>query len=138
MAADQERLQQVREVGPEISTSLYSFFQEDHNRRVIERLCTNGVTISSTVRGRGDRAKSLAGKTFVFTGGLERLTRDAASQLVEELGGTVSSTVSRKTSYVVAGRDPGSKLDQAKQLGVSILSEEDFTALLAQAGSRAN
>jgi DNA ligase (NAD+) len=80
----------------------------------------------------------LAGKTFVFTGGLERLTRDAASQLVEELGGTVSSTVSRKTSYVVAGRDPGSKLDQAKQLGVSILSEEDFTALLAQAGSRAN
>jgi DNA ligase (NAD+) len=138
MAADQDRLQQVREIGPEISASLFSFFQEDHNRLVIERLCANGVTISPIVRERPGRAKSLAGKTFVFTGGLERLTRDAASRLVEELGGAVSSTVSRKTSYVVAGRDPGSKLDQAKHLGVSILSEEDFTALLAQAGSRSN
>jgi DNA ligase (NAD+) len=138
MAADQERLQQVREIGPEISTSLFSFFQEDHNRLVIERLCANGVTISPIVRGRTDRARSLAGKTFVFTGGLERLTRDEASRLVEEQGGAVSSTVSRKTSYVVAGQDPGSKLDQAKKLGVSILSEEDFTALLAQAESRSN
>lgn len=138
MAADQERLQRVREIGPEISTSLYSFFQEDHNRLVIERLCANGVTISPIVRERTARAKLLAGKTFVFTGGLERLTRDAASQLVEELGGTVSSTVSRKTSYVVAGRDPGSKLDQAKRFGISILSEEDFTTLLAQAGIRTN
>jgi DNA ligase (NAD+) len=138
MAADQERLQRVREIGPEISTSLYSFFQEDHNRLVIERLCANGVTISPIVRERTARAKLLAGKTFVFTGGLERLTRDAASQLVEELGGTVSLTVSRKTSYVVAGRDPGSKLDQAKRFGISILSEEDFTALLAQAGIRTN
>jgi DNA ligase (NAD+) len=136
MTADQDRLQQVREIGPEISTSLFSFFQEDHNRLVIERLCANGVTIRPIVRERTDRPKSLAGKTFVFTGGLERLTRDEASRLVEEQGGTVSSTVSRKTSYVVAGRDPGSKFDQAKKLGVSILSEEDFTALLAQAGSR--
>jgi DNA ligase (NAD+) len=136
MSVPQERLQQVREIGPEISASLFSFFQEEHNRLVIERLCANGVRISPSVRERMNGATALAGKTFVFTGGLERLTRDEAARLVEERGGTVSSTVSRKTSYVVAGRDPGSKLDQARKLGVSILSEEDFSALVAQTANR--
>jgi DNA ligase (NAD+) len=134
MEADQNRLQQIREIGPEISMSLYSFFQEDHNRLVIKRLFAYGVTIHPAQQERTDGAMPLAGKTFVFTGGLERLTREEAARLVEEQGGTTSSTVSRKTSYVVAGRDPGSKLDQAKKLGVSVLSEEDFTALLAQTG----
>lgn len=138
MGADQDRLQRIREIGPEISTSLYSFFQEDHNRLVIKRLCANGVTIRPTPQERTAGAMPLAAKTFVFTGGLERLTRDEAARLVEEQGGTTSSTVSRKTSYVVAGRDPGSKLDQAKKLGVSILSEEDFSALLAQGKNRSN
>jgi DNA ligase (NAD+) len=138
MEADQDRLQRIREIGPEISTSIYSFFQEDHNRLVIKRLCAYGVTIQPTMHERTHAAMSLAGKTIVFTGGLERLTRDEAARLVEEQGGTTSSTVSRKTSYVVAGGDPGSKLDQAKKLGVSILSEEDFMALLEQSGSRSN
>lgn len=138
MEADQDRLQRIREIGPEISTSIYSFFQEDHNRLVIKRLCAYGVTIQPTMHERTHAAMSLAGKTIVFTGGLERLTRDEAARLVEEQGGTTSSTVSRKTSYVVTGGDPGSKLDQAKKLGVSILSEEDFMALLEQSGSRSN
>ena len=138
MEADQDRLQRIREIGPEISTSIYSFFQEDHNRLVIKRLCAFGVTIQPTMHERTHAAMPLAGNTFVFTGGLERLTRDEAARLVEEQGGTTSSTVSRKTSYVVAGEDPGSKLDQAKKLGVSILSEEDFMALLEQSGSRSN
>jgi DNA ligase (NAD+) len=138
MAADQKRLQQVREIGPEISNSLLSFFREEHNRLVIERLCANGMVISPSSRERPDGATALAGKTFVFTGGLERLTRDEAARLVEEQGGTISSTVSRKTSYLVAGRDPGSKLGQARKLGVSVLTEEDFSALLGQVGSRSS
>jgi len=138
MTATKERLQEVREIGPEISASLFSFFAEERNRLVIERLCANGVAISPTAQERATSALSLTGKTFVFTGGLERLTRDEAARLVEDHGGTVTSTVSRKTSYVVAGRDPGSKLDQATKLGVSILSEDDFTTLMAQAEHRSN
>jgi len=138
MTVNKERLQEVREIGPEISASLFSFFAEERNRLVIERLCANGVTISPTTQERAASAMPLSGKTFVFTGGLERLTRDEAARLVEDHGGTVSSTVSRKTSYVVAGRDPGSKLDQATKLGVSILSEDDFTTLMAQAKHRSN
>jgi len=138
MAAKQERLQKVREIGPEISASLFSFFQEEHNRLVIERLLAQGVTITSTSQARTEGTAPLEGKTFVFTGGLDQLTRDEAAKLVEERGGTISSTVSRKTSYVVAGREPGSKLDQAKKLGVAILSEEDFATLLGQAGRLPN
>lgn len=136
ITADQDRLQQVREIGPEISASLCSYFQEEHNRRVIKQMYASGVTIGQSPVQRPGGSAALAGKTFVFTGGLDRLTRDQAARLVEEHGGTVSSTVSRKTSYVVAGRDPGSKLDQARKLGVSILSEEDFSALLAQTANR--
>lgn len=138
MTANQERLQQIREIGPEISASLFSYFQEEHNRLVIEQLYIYGVTIGQSSAARTAGAAPLAGKSFVFTGGLTRFTRDEAARLVEEQGGHVSSTVSRKTSYVVAGRDPGSKLDQATKFGVSILSEEDFSALLAQAGSRSS
>ena len=136
ITADQDRLQQVREIGPEISASLCSYFQEEHNRQVIEQICASGVTIGPSPAERPGGSVALAGKTFVFTGGLDQLTRDEAARLVEERGATVSSTVSRKTSYVVAGRDPGSKLDQARKLGVSILSEEDFSAMLAQTGNR--
>ena len=79
----------------------------------------------------GDRRKSpLAGKTFVFTGGLDHFTRDGAQQAVEAAGARVSSSVSKKTSYVVAGRDPGSKLEQARTLGVTILTEQEFASLI--------
>jgi DNA ligase (NAD+) len=83
--------------------------------------------------GTGDQRKSpLAGKTFVFTGGLDHFTRDDAQEAVEATGARVSSSVSKKTSYVVAGRDPGSKLEQARMLGVTILTEREFASLIGK------
>jgi len=83
--------------------------------------------------GMADQKKSpLAGKTFVFTGGLDHFTRDGAQQAVETMGGRVSSSVSKKTSYLVVGGDPGSKLDQARRLGVSILTEQEFASMIGK------
>jgi DNA ligase (NAD+) len=130
MSADRERLQQIREIGPEISESLMTYWSERHNREVIAQLQKLGVQIAPGM-ATGDRRKStLAGKTFVFTGGLEHFTRDNAQQAVEEAGARVSSSVSKKTSYVVAGRDPGSKLEQARTLGVTVLTEQEFASLI--------
>ena len=130
MSATQEELLQVREIGPEISASLDSFFSEERNRAVIARLIERGLTIAPPTTENAAGSQSLAGKTFVFTGGLANYTRDQAKQLVEQQGGQVSSSVSKKTSFVVAGTDPGSKLDQARKLGVRILTETEFTALV--------
>jgi DNA ligase (NAD+) len=130
MSATQEELLQVREIGPEISTSLASFFSEERNRAVIARLIERGLTIAPPSSEIAAGSQSLAGKTFVFTGGLANYTRDQAKQLVEQQGGQVSSSVSKKTSFVVAGTDPGSKLDQARKLGVRVLTETEFTALV--------
>ncbi len=130
MSATQEDLLQVREVGPEISASLASFFSEERNRAVIARLIERGLTISPPTTENAAGSQRLAGKTFVFTGGLDGYSRDQAKQSVERQGGQVSSSVSKKTSFVVAGTDPGSKLDQAQKLGVRILTEAEFTALV--------
>ncbi len=130
ISATQEELRQVREIGPEISASLTSFFSEERNRAVIARLIERGLMITppSTVSLTG--SQSLTGKTFVFTGGLAGYSRDQAKELIEQHGGQISSSVSKKTSFVVAGSDPGSKLDQARKLGVRILTETEFTALV--------
>ena len=132
MSADCDRFQEVREIGPEISESLVSYFQESSNRRVIDELRTLGVSIIDIPSAQSPVALPFAGKSFVFTGGLVRLTRDEAKALVERLGASVSSSVSKKTSYVVAGTDPGSKLDQAKKLEVIVLNEEKFLDLMEQ------
>lgn len=133
MAATQEELLQVREIGPEISASLASFFSEARNRGVIERLVERGLTVAPPPAETGPGGRALAGKTFVFTGGLAGYSRDRAKELVERQGGQVSSSVSKKTAYVVAGADPGSKLDQAQKLGVKILTEAEFTDLVTPA-----
>ncbi|HQR14772.1 MAG TPA: NAD-dependent DNA ligase LigA [Nitrospira sp.] len=130
MEATQDELLQVREIGPEISASLASFFSEARNREVIERLVERGLTVNPPAAETHPGGRSLAGKTFVFTGGLAGYSRDQAKELVERHGGQVSSSVSKKTGYVVAGTDPGSKLDQAQKLGVQILTEAEFTALV--------
>lgn len=130
MSATQEDLLQVREIGPEISASLTSFFSEERNRAVIAHLIERGLTIAPPSTEQAADSQHLAGKTFVFTGGLEGYSRDQAKQLVERQGGQVSSSVSKKTSFVVAGTDPGSKLDQARKLGVRVLTETEFTALV--------
>jgi DNA ligase (NAD+) len=129
----QEELVQVREIGPEISASLASFFQEGRNRQVIARLIERGLSIAPQEELATKGSQVLSGNTFVFTGGLERYSRDQAKELVERHGGSVASSVSKKTSYVVAGTDPGSKLEQARKLGVKILSEEEFSDLVMPA-----
>ncbi len=136
MSADRERLQQIREIGPEISEGLAVYWSEPRNREVIVQLQQLGVQVALGM-GSADRRKSpLAGKTFVFTGGLDRFTRDDAQQAVETVGGRVASSVSKKTSYVVVGRDPGSKLDQARTLGVTILTEQEFASLIGKGENR--
>ena len=132
MSADREQFQQIREIGPEISESVMVYWSEPRNREVIAQLQESGVQVAPGM-ATGDRRKSpLAGKTFVFTGGLDHFTRDSAQQAVEAAGARVSSSVSNKTSYVVVGRDPGSKLDQARTLGVTMLTEREFAALIGE------
>ena len=134
MSADRDRLQAIKEIGPEISASLVSYFQESSNRRVIHRLQELGLAIEEIPVARSEVSLAFSGKSFVFTGGLAGLSRDEAKTLVERLGATVSSSVSKRTAYVVAGADPGSKLDQARSLGVTILSEDEFLELLKKQG----
>jgi DNA ligase (NAD+) len=132
MSADRERFQEIREIGPEISESLVTYWSEPRNRDVIAQLQESGVQVAPGMAMRDRRDSSLMGKTFVFTGGLDHFTRDEAQQAVEAAGARVSSGVSKKTSYVVAGRDPGSKLDQARTLGVTILTEQEFATLIGK------
>lgn len=136
MSADQKRFQEIREIGPEISESLVAYWSEPRNREVIAQILESGVQVAAGM-ATGDRRKyPLAGKTFVFTGGLDHFTRDGAQQAVETAGARMSSSVSKKTSYLVVGRDAGSKLDQARALGVPILTEQEFAALIGKDENR--
>jgi DNA ligase (NAD+) len=127
MAAEAARLQEVPDVGPIVATHVTAFFREPRNRRVIAKLRKAGVHWPRTeAPGRGP----LAGKTFVLTGMLDGLTREDASARLLALGGAVSGRVSTRTSYVVVGRDPGSKLDHARRLGVPRLDEAAFLRLI--------
>jgi DNA ligase (NAD+) len=137
MSADRERFQQIREIGPEISEGLVAYWSEPRNRDVIAQLQGSGIQIAPGMAVRDRRESLFTGKTFVFTGGLDHFTRDEAQQAVEAAGARVSSSVSKKTSYVVGGRDPGSKLDQARALGVTILTEQEFAAMVGKGRERA-
>jgi DNA ligase (NAD+) len=133
LSADRERLQHIREIGPEISDSLVAYCAEPRNRNVITQLQESGVQVAPGMATGDHRTKSpLAGKTFVFTGGLDHFTRTDAQQAVEAAGARLASSVSKKTSYVVVGRDPGSKLEQARTLGVTILTEQEFASLVGK------
>lgn len=130
MAADQDRFQSIKEIGPEISASLVSFFKEESNRQVIAQLMDLGLCVERVDLDERAKALPLSGQVFVFTGGLARMSREQATQYVEQSGGTVSSSVSKQTTYVVAGQDAGSKLEQARKLGIRILEEEEFMSLV--------
>ncbi|MBX3326430.1 MAG: NAD-dependent DNA ligase LigA [Nitrospira sp.] len=130
MAADRDRFQAIREIGPEISESLVSYFQEQSNRRVIDQLKQLGVSIMEQRSPQSHGPLLLSGKSFVFTGGLASCSREEAKVLVEQLGAMVSSSVSKKTTYVVTGSEAGAKLEQARKLGVQILDEEEFRKLI--------
>jgi DNA ligase (NAD+) len=127
MKASAEELEEVDEVGPRIAESIAEFFHEPRNRQLVERLRDAGLTLKGKRRERGTR---LAGKTFVLTGTLSRFTRDEAKKKIEDAGGRVSGSVSKKTDYVVAGSDAGSKLDKAKELGVAVIGENEMEELL--------
>lgn len=135
-AATEEQLLQVPDVGPIVARSVHTFFQQPHNREVVEQLRACGVTWpegAPTERG----PQVLAGKTIVLTGTLPTLSRDAAKEMLEAAGAKVSGSVSKKTSYVVAGEDAGSKLAKAEELGVPVLDEAGMLALLAGEGGAA-
>ena len=121
MKASEEELQEVNEIGPRVSASIREFFDEPKNVALVERLREAGLTFKGKKK---QRATTLAGKTFVLTGTLERHTRDEAKKLIEDAGGRVSGSVSKKTDYVVAGAEAGSKLDKARELGVAVIDEE--------------
>jgi DNA ligase (NAD+) len=132
--ATEEELLEVEMIGPEIASSVARFFSSRDGRDFVERLTEAGVRPEARARRRDAATGSLAGKTFVLTGSLEELTREDAARLIEEAGGKVSSSVSSKTYAVVAGSDPGSKLDKAKALGVEVWDETRLRAALKRAG----
>ena len=133
MDASVEQLLQVPDVGPVVAQSLHTFFQQPHNREVVEQLRACGVTWPEGAPA--ERAPQvLAGKTVVLTGTLPTLSRDAAKDMLEAAGAKVAGSVSKKTSYVVAGEDAGSKLARAQELGVPVLDEAGMLALLQHAG----
>ncbi len=128
MAATEEDLQLVPDVGPVVAASVSDFFAEKHNREVIKQLLAAGL---HWTEGKGRRAEGLlAGKAFVLTGTLPNMTRDEAKELIETAGGKVSGSISKKTDYVVAGNDAGSKLDQARELGIAIIDEGGLQKLI--------
>lgn len=128
--ASAEDLMEVHEIGPKVAASVADFFSEKANRKLIERLREKGVRMKEERRALTDNR--LAGKSFVFTGTLEKYSREEAGALVATHGGKVISSVSKKTDYVVAGADPGSKLAKAQSLGVAILDELAFEKLLGK------
>jgi DNA ligase (NAD+) len=127
-AASDEQLVAVPEVGPKVAASLAEFFSEPANRKLIKKLHKAGV--HPTAEKRVFKSRKFVGKSFVFTGGLANRSREEAGEIVQQHGGTVSGSVSKKTHYVVVGSDPGSKYEKAKELGVLILTETEFEKLL--------
>src|SRR5579863_1403026 len=125
-----EQLQAVEQIGPVLADSIATYFQQPQNRKVIDKLIAAGVTVRGERKPRGEAGGKFAGKTFVLTGTLSNLTREAATALIVEAGGKVSGSVSKKTDYVVAGESAGSKLSKAEQLGVKIIDENDLRKLL--------
>ncbi len=136
-AASAEELQEVSGVGPRMAEQITAFFAEPQNAAILDELLTKVEVESSAPAPREAKAAPLplAGRKLVFTGGLARLSRNDAKELVESLGGRVVGSVSKATSYVVVGEDPGSKADDARRLGVETLDEEAFLALLRQSGA---
>jgi DNA ligase (NAD+) len=127
---DIDELTQVHEIGPVVAESIYNFFHNPKNLQVLEKLKKGGVVFP--VEEVAEKETPLAGMTFVLTGGMDSLTRDEARTAIEDLGGRVSASVSKKTDYVVVGRDPGSKYDNALKLGIKTLNEDEFKRIVGR------
>ena len=128
-AASIAKLEEVEEVGPRIADSIREFFEEPRNRRLVEDLRKAGLTFKGKKKERGTK---LAGQTFVLTGTLANYSREEAKKMIEDAGGRVSGSVSKKTDYVVAGADPGSKIDRARELGVKVIGEKEMQQLVGK------
>lgn len=127
-----EELVTIPEIGPRIAESVTEYFSDPGNRDLVQRLARAGLKMRAEEDKFRTGPRPLDGKTVVLTGGLKKYTRQEAQELVERLGGRVSSSVSKKTDLVVAGEDPGSKYDKALKLGIRVINEEDFTALVEE------
>jgi DNA ligase (NAD+) len=129
-AATPEQLMEAEDIGEVMAASIHEFFQNKRNHEVIGKLRRAGVNLVAAAAERKTAAGALSGRTFVLTGALAKFTREDATRLIEERGGKVSGSVSKKTDYVVVGADAGSKLDKARQLGIKTLDEDEFEKLL--------
>ncbi len=125
-----EDLTHVHEIGPIVAESIYNFFHNPRNLMILEKLKRGGVTFP--VEEAGVKETPLSGKSFVLTGGLDSFTRDEARKIIEDMGGKVSSSVSKKTDFVVVGRDPGSKYDESLRLGIKTLNEDKFKEMIGR------
>jgi DNA ligase (NAD+) len=129
--ATSEELVRVEDVGPKVAESVVFFFRQPENVELLNKLKQAGLRFSSPKKAR-PREQPLAGQTFVLTGKLSDLTREEAADAIEHLGGAVTSTVSRQTTYVVVGESPGSKLEKAQKLGIPTLGEKEFSKLIGK------
>ncbi|NPA80615.1 MAG: NAD-dependent DNA ligase LigA [Thermotogae bacterium] len=133
MSATEEELMRIKGIGPETARAIVKYFSDEHNRRTIEKMFKYGVKILY----EDEREGPLAGKIFVFTGELDCCPRSEAKRMVEDLGGSVANSVSRKVSYLVVGKNPGSKLRKAQRYGIPILTEEEFLKMIEEAKRKA-
>jgi len=127
MSADEGTLEEIEQIGPTMAESVYEYFRNEKNRAVVDELLAAGVKPGQPGK---KRTAQLAGKTIVVTGALENFTRQQAEQAIRQAGGKASSSVSRKTDFVLAGKEPGSKLDKARNLAVEVINEKQFLGLL--------
>ena len=126
MDADAETLESIDQIGPAMAESIHDYFKEPRNRKVIEQLLEAGVK----PKAEKTTGKKLAGKTFVLTGTLPNYKRSEVEKMIKDNGGKTSSSVSKNTDYVIAGAEPGSKLDKANKLGIKVLNEKQFLDML--------
>jgi len=126
-----EELENIRDIGPVVARSIFGYFQEKRNLDFLAKLKKAGIVIKNTsYRIPQDREEKLSGITFVLTGSLESMSRNTAKEKIRNMGGDVAGSLSGKTNYLVAGKDPGSKLTKAKELNVSVLNEAEFLKLI--------
>ena len=128
MEAPLADLAETEDVGQITAQSVYDFFEQEQTKDLLDKLALAGVNMADKKKKHKD--KRFEGKTFVLTGSLEKYTRDEASKIIESFGGKTSSSVSKKTSYVLAGEEAGSKLTKAQDLGVEIITEDDFEKMI--------
>ncbi len=129
-SATSEKIEEVHEIGPSISNSVVRFFTDEHNKKIINNLRVAGLCFSTERKKL--KSESLFGKTFVLTGTLSTMSRETAAEKIQEHGGNVVSSVSKRTDFVLVGESPGSKLEKAHKLGIKILTEEEFIKLILQ------